>query len=258
MLQDQFYLAFSPERIDPGNSKWNIKTTPKLLAGLSVKASQLAFEYYSQFINTVINFESVEVVETAKLLENSFRLVNISLINEISIFCNKLGIDVNSVIDAASTKPHGFMKFYPGIGAGGHCIPVDPLYLLQKSEEVGSPISLIGLSDKINEKMPHYFVEIADRKLGGLNGKKIIVVGVSYKPNVSDCRETPVKVLIQELKSRGSMVSWHDDLVNEWNDQKSTKLSSDFDLAILATVHDYVDLEDLGEVPVLDTRNSIL
>ena len=254
LSSNDFLIAFSPERIDPRNKIWNIKNTPKLVAGLTDDACNKAIDFYSKFIDKVTKCESIEIAETAKLLENSFRLVNISFINELAIFCQKLGIDV---IDAASTKPYGFMPFYPSIGVGGHCIPVDPIYLANKAREIGAPTRFIDLADQINREMPEYFVGRAEEKLGGLKGKKILVVGVSYKPNVSDVRETPAEALIVGLKKEGAQVYWHDDLVKEWNGEKTVALSNQYDLAIMATPHDYIDLTKLGNIPVLNTRASI-
>jgi UDP-N-acetyl-D-glucosamine dehydrogenase len=250
-------IVFSPERIDPLNQKWNLKNTPKIIAGLSPKSRKRAVDFYSKFVDIVIECEEVEVAETAKLLENSFRLINISFINELSIFCQKIGINVNDVISAASTKPYGFMPFYPSIGIGGHCIPVDPLYLANKAKEVGAQTKMIDLADRINQEMPGYFVGRAEEKIGGLKNKKVLVIGVSYKPNVADIRETPVEALIVGLMQKGAQVSWHDDLVKEWHDEKSVALSSDFDLAVIATPHDYLDLRKLGNIPILNTRGSI-
>lgn len=207
LTSDQFFVAFSPERIDPSNHLWNIKNTPKLVAGLTDKACVLAMQFYGSFIDKLVQCQTLEIAETAKLLENSFRLVNISFINELSIFCQKLGIDVNEVIKAAATKPYGFMPFYPSIGVGGHCIPVDPLYLSNKAREIGAPTRFIDLADQINKEMPGYFVGRAEEKLAGLNNKKILVVGVAYKPNVADIRETPVMALISGLKDKGAQVS---------------------------------------------------
>ena len=252
----QFLLAFSPERIDPMNKKFNIKNTPKLVAGLTPEAATKAKEFYSKFIDQVDICDSLEVAETAKLLENSFRLVNISFINELAIFCQKIGIDVNDVIKAASTKPYGFMPFYPSVGVGGHCIPVDPLYLAEAARNVGAPVRFIELADEINLGMPTYFVGRASEMLGGLKDKKVLVIGVSYKPNVADIRETPVEALISGLKKSGAVVSWHDDLVKSWNGESSVALGSGFDLAILATPHDYLDLSLLGNTPLLNTRGS--
>ena len=254
---DQFNLAFSPERIDPKSIKWTVKNTPKLVSGLTEIAKQKAIEFYEKFIDSLTECDSLEIAETAKLLENTFRLVNISFINEIAIICQKLKIDVNKVIDAASTKPYGFMPFYPSIGVGGHCIPVDPLYLANKAREVGAPTRFIDLADQINQEMPEYFVGRALEMLGDLKGKKVLVGGVSYKPNVADVRETPVAALIAGLDKIGAQVSWHDSLVKVWNGNKSVALSDNYDLAILATPHDYLDLTKLGNVPILNTRSSI-
>ena len=255
--KEDFHVAFSPERIDPLNKNWNVKNTPKIVAGLTEIAKVMAINFYSKFIDTVIPVESLEVAETAKLLENSFRLINISFINEVSIFCQKLNIDVNQVIKAASSKPYGFMPFYPSVGVGGHCIPVDPVYLANKANEIGVETRFIDLAVKINQEMPGYFVDRAEEKLGSLQGKKVLIIGVSYKPNIADVRETPVEELIKGLVRRGAEISWHDDLVKEWNGKKSVALSNNFDLAILATPHAYLDLKKLGSVPILNTGSSI-
>jgi len=250
-------VAFSPERIDPSNQNWHINNTPKIVAGLTIKSRKRAVDFYSKFIDKVVECESLEVAETAKLLENSFRLINISFMNEMSIFCQEFGVDVNQVIKAAATKPYGFMPFYPSIGIGGHCIPVDPLYLSNKASEIGVPTKLIDLAAQINQEMPQYYVEKAEEKIGGLKGKRILVVGVSYKPNVSDVRETPVEALITGLNQKGAQVFWHDELVKEWNGENSVPLSIDYDLAILATPHDYLEMNKLGKVPILNTRGVI-
>jgi UDP-N-acetyl-D-glucosamine dehydrogenase len=254
---NEFDFAYSPERIDPANQSWNIKNTSKLLAGISVNGSKRAYEFYEKFVDSIIICSSVEIAETAKLLENSFRFINISFINEISILCQRLEIDVNEVIKAAATKPYGFMPFYPSIGVGGHCIPVDPLYLSHKAHEMGAQAHFIDLADQINQEMPKYFVGRAEEKLGGLKDKKILVLGVAYKPNVADVRETPVASLISGLIEKGAHVSWHDDLVKKWNDEKSVDLTEGFDLGIIATPHSYMDLTKLGDTPILDTRGSI-
>ena len=254
---ENFTVAFSPERVDPLNDTWGIKNTPKLLSALTEEGYRLAFNFYSKFVNTIIKCDSTEVAETAKLLENSFRLINISFINEISIFCQKLGIEVNQVIKAASTKPFGFMPFYPSIGIGGHCIPVDPIYLATAAKSIGVPTRLIELAHQINQEMPGYFVGRAEERIGGLKDKKVLVIGVSYKPNMVDVRETPVEALILGLRNKGAEVFWHDDLVKEWNDENSVALSNVYDLAIIATPHAYLDLTKLGDVPILNTRGSI-
>ena len=257
MSIEEFDVAFSPERIDPNNKKWTIKNTPKLVAGLNSQSRFKASSFYSNFIDQVIECESLEVAETAKLLENAFRLVNISFINELSIFCDLINIDVLKVIHAASTKPYGFMPFYPSIGVGGHCIPIDPIYLANKARDVGAPTKMIDVAAEINKDMPSYVVSRAKKALGSLKNKRILVVGVSYKPNIADTRETPAENLISHLQDSGAEVYWHDELVNKWKGVDSTPLSDQFDLAILATPHDYIDLNKLGEVKILDTRNSI-
>lgn len=254
---NNLFFAFSPERIDPSNKKWTIKNTPKLIAGESPESLELAVNVYSKFIDKIERCVSLEVAETAKLLENSFRLINISFINEVSVFCQKIGIDVMDVVNAAGTKPYGFMPFYPSIGVGGHCIPVDPLYMSSKAAEVGIKTKMIDLAIEINQEIPDYFVGRAEETVGSLASKRILVVGVAYKPNIADVRQTPVEALITGLKQKGAQVSWHDDLVKEWNGEKSVALSSDFDLAIIATPHDYLDLSKLGNVPILNTRGSI-
>jgi UDP-N-acetyl-D-glucosamine dehydrogenase len=250
-------VAFSPERIDPLNKKWDVKNTPKLVAGLTEKARDRAVEFYSKFIDIVIPCSSLEIAETAKLLENSFRLINISFINELAIFCNKIGIDVQEVIKAASTKPYGFMPFYPSVGIGGHCIPVDPVYLSHKAKEVGAPTSFIDLATKVNHEMPKYFAKRASQMLGKVKNKKVLVLGVSYKPNISDVRETPVEALIDGLRKKGAKVKWHDDIVKKWRGEKSTEITDKYDLAIIATPHDYFDLKKLGKTKILNTRSSI-
>ena len=256
LSRDHFLVAYSPERIDPANKKWKISNTPKLVAGLTDEAAQKAKSFYSKFIEQVEICDSLEVAETAKLLENSFRLINISFINELAIFCQKIGIDINDVVKAAATKPYGFMPFYPSVGVGGHCIPVDPLYLASAAKAAGAPTKFIELADQINLEMPTYFAGRADEILGGLKGKKVLVIGVAYKPNVADVRETPVAALIAGLEKSGASVSWHDDLVKTWNNQSSVPISDQYDLAIIATPHDYIQLNKLGNTPVLNTRGS--
>lgn len=252
-----FNVAYSPERIDPSNKRWNLKNTPKIVAGLNPVATKQARDFYSKFIDNIVECESPEVAELAKLLENTFRYVNISFINELSIFCRSFGVDINQVIAAAATKPYGFMPFYPSIGVGGHCIPVDPLYLSDKAHAMGVQTKFIDLADEINNQMPQFFVKIAEERIGGLRGKKVLVIGVSYKPNVADVRETPVEALVLGLREEGAQVFWHDDLVMEWNGEKSTPLDQGYDLAILATPHDYLNLKQIGSTPLLNTRGSI-
>jgi UDP-N-acetyl-D-glucosamine dehydrogenase len=249
-------IAFSPERIDPYNMIWNVINTPKLLSAISPAALELAHKFYSTFINHLVVCDSVEVAETAKLLENSFRLINISFVNEMAIYCEKIGINIQKVIEAASSKPFGFMPFFPSLGVGGHCIPVDPIYLLEKAKLVDAPITMIKEAIKVNSELPLHFVRQAEVKIHGLEGKSILILGVSYKPNISDTRETPAEPLIKLLRNKGAKVAWHDELVNTWNGEKSVKISDTYDLAILASVHDMMDLSELGSVPILDTRGT--
>jgi UDP-N-acetyl-D-glucosamine dehydrogenase len=257
LSEEEFHLAYSPERIDPLNKEWNIKNTPKLVAGLTNQAAKMAKDFYSKFVDQVVICPTLEVAETAKLLENSYRLVNISFINEISMFCQKIGVDINEVVKAAATKPYGFMPFYPSVGVGGHCIPVDPIYLSEAAKSAGVGSRFIDLADEINQAMPSYFIERAKQIIGGVKGKKILIIGLSYKPNVADVRESPVISLIEQLQKTGAEVSWHDELVKSWNGQESTPISAGFDLAIIATPHDYLELSALKNVPILNTRSSI-
>ena len=254
----KYELAYSPERIDPANTKWNVTNTPKLLAGLTPHATKKALKFYQSFVKEVVAGESVEVIETAKLLENTFRLINISFINELAEFCWKMKIDVREVIKAASSKPYGFMPFYPGAGVGGHCIPVDPSYLSEKARELGASTSFIDLANKVNGNLPTHFANVVLEILGEITGKKILIVGVAYKPNVADTRETPALGLIQSFRTRGAEVSWHDHLVGEWMGEKSAPLSSDYDLAILVNVHTDMDLSHLQSTKILDVRGGYL
>jgi UDP-N-acetyl-D-glucosamine dehydrogenase len=251
-----FDLAYSPERIDPSNENWKISNTPKLVAGLTEPAMLRAVDFYSSFIDNVISCSNVEVVETAKLLENSFRLVNISFINEVAEYCDKIGIDVKEVVKAASTKPYGFMPFYPGAGIGGHCIPVDPIYLASAAKGVGVETKLIDLANEINKSRAKYFLHRANNIVGSLQDKRILVIGVAYKPNVSDTRETPAFNLIHLLREAGARVEWHDDLVKTWEGESSSSISDKFDLAILVNPHSNTDLSSLNQVKVLDTRGN--
>ena len=251
-----FELAYSPERIDPANKKWTVINTPKLVAGLTPVATERAAAFYKTFVGSVTIGSSLEVIETAKLLENSFRLVNISFVSEIAQFCAAIGIDVREVVDAASTKPYGFMPFYPGPGVGGHCIPVDPSYLVSKAQEIGAPTRFIDLANELNRSLPSYFTGVASGILGGLTGKKILIVGVAYKPEVADVRETPAEGLIHELRAKGARVSWHDELVQEWNGEKTVGLTPDFDLAILVNPHRNTNLSALGSTQILNTRGG--
>jgi len=253
LSEDQFDLAFSPERIDPSNKKWTITNTPKIVAGLTPRALKRTVEFYSAFVSEVTECSSLEIAETAKLLENSFRLINISFINEIAQMCDVMGLNVNEVIDAASTKPYGFMPFYPSAGIGGHCIPIDPIYLAHAAKEAGAPSSMIDLAQKINDDRPEYFVSKASALLVGLSGKKVLVVGIAYKPNVADMRESAALPLIAGLRKAGAEVSWHDHLVGSWNGEQSAALASGYDLVLVVNKHDGVDLAAVGSTPVIHT-----
>jgi UDP-N-acetyl-D-glucosamine dehydrogenase len=254
LTEADFDLAYSPERIDPTNKNWTIRNTPKLVAGSTENALNRAVNFYRDFIVEIISCDSIEVAEMAKLLENSFRFINISFINEISMLCNKIGVDIGKVITAAATKPYGFMPFYPSIGVGGHCIPVDPLYLANTFSDNGVTSRFITLADQINDEMPKHYAIRAKEMLGTLSKKKILVIGVAYKPNVSDVRETPALDLISELVKNGAFVFWHDDLVKTWNNEVSVSLHGDYDLAVIATLHSYINLDDLGDTPILNTK----
>ena len=251
LSESEFHLSFSPERIDPLNPLWNIKNTPKLVSGYTLEALQLSVDFYSNFIDHVVKVNSLEIAETSKLLENTYRLINISFINEMYMFCNQIGIDIHEVINAASTKPYGFTPFYPSIGIGGHCIPVDPVYLAEKFREVNITPKFIDLALQINTEMPVFIVNKAENLLGQLSGKRILVIGISYKPNVADARETPVKKLIDVLTAKGAHVWWHDDLVKVWNGEKSVPLSPNYDLLIVNSRHDYIDLDLLRNIPLI-------
>jgi UDP-N-acetyl-D-glucosamine dehydrogenase len=231
--------AASPERVDPGNAKWGQKNTPRLLAGLTPEATALAHKFYSAFCDEIIEVSTSEIAEAAKLFENTFRQVNIALVNEFAQISDALDIPTREVLDAAATKPFGFMSFQPGPGVGGHCIPVDPSYLAYVAENVGVPAEFIKRANQVNLGMPAYVVSRVAKDVGSLKGKKVVVVGISYKANVSDTREAPAALVIRELKKHGAEVSWHDSVVGTWSGQKSSELTG-FDVAIVVTKHDVI------------------
>lgn len=237
--------AASPERVDPGNELWNQSNTPRLVAGLTEDATKAAVEFYSKFSSTVVPVSSPEVAEAAKLFENTFRQVNIAMVNELAQISHGLEIDVREVLDAAATKPFGFMKFNPSLGVGGHCIPVDPSYLSFAAENVGIEASFIDLANEINLEMPSYVANRISNAVDGLKGKKVLVTGISYKANISDLRESPALLLIDALETLGAEVSWHDPLVSSFKNEKSVDITDGFDVAILATAHDVIDKEAL-------------
>jgi UDP-N-acetyl-D-glucosamine dehydrogenase len=237
--KSEFLYASAPERIDPANSKWNIKNTPRILAGVDTKSTTAALEFYKSICDEVSAVSSPEVAESAKLFENTFRQVNIALVNELAQISSKLGISANEVIAAAATKPFGFMKFNPGLGVGGHCIPIDPIYLAQKAEQLGAPAKFIRQANLVNQQMPLYVLQRLKELLGGnLKDKKICIVGISYKADVTDLRESPSLVLLKQLQNSGANVVFHDDVVKEYNGAKSTPLApNSFDLTVVAVHH---------------------
>jgi UDP-N-acetyl-D-glucosamine dehydrogenase len=233
--------AVSPERVDPGRTDWNQKNTPRLYAGLTKDASEGVRDFYSTFCDNLIEVSSPEVAESAKLFENTFRQVNIALVNEFAQIAHALGISVYETLDAAATKPYGFMKFMPSAGVGGHCIPVDPSYLADTAARVGVPATFIERANEVNLSMAKYVVDrVAVDNGGSLKGKSVQVVGVSYKPNVADVRETPAEIVIEELKKVGATVTWSDDLVSTWMGEKSSPLGGS-DIALVVTLHAVTD-----------------
>ncbi len=216
-----FNLAFSPERIDPANKQWTVKNTPKVVGGLTPACTQRAAALYSRIVDKVVPVSSPRVAEMTKLLENTFRAVNIALVNELAILCRRMGISVWEVIDAASTKPFGFMRFEPGPGIGGHCIPIDPLYLAWKAREFNHEARFIRIADAINRQMPEYVVSLIADALNNhskpLRGSKILLLGIAYKPEVNDYRESPGLALVELLRTKGSLVSYNDPYVPEVN-----------------------------------------
>jgi UDP-N-acetyl-D-glucosamine dehydrogenase len=251
--------AISPERVDPGRSDFNQKNTPRLYAGLTLEASEKTRAFYSKFCDNLVEVSSPEVAEAAKLFENTFRQVNIALVNEFAQIAHSLGISVYETLDAANTKPYGFMKFTPSAGVGGHCIPVDPTYLAAVAEEHGAPATFIRRANEVNLEMSEYIVRrVAADNGGNLQGKSVLVVGVAYKPNVADVRETAAELVIQHLRSQGAVVSWHDDVVGTWKCESSTPLQG-ADIAVVVTKHDSVDEKKiLASAPyVFDTTGKV-
>jgi UDP-N-acetyl-D-glucosamine dehydrogenase len=266
-----FFLAFSPERVDPGNATYTTINIPKVVGGVTPACTEVARNLYSQVMNTVVPVSSVRVAETVKLLENTFRSVNIAMVNELALMCSAMDIDVWEVIAGASTKPFGFMPFYPGPGLGGHCIPIDPFYLSWKAKQFGSEARFIELAGQINGSMPKHVVALTGNALNtrkkALNGSKVLVVGVAYKPAIDDIRESPALDIIELLTKAGSEVSWYDPHVPALPDgihgkhlETWTKASlAGFDAAVIVTPHPSVDHKVLlGAGPmVVDSRNAL-
>jgi UDP-N-acetyl-D-glucosamine dehydrogenase len=268
---EHFFLAFSPERVDPGNPRFNTKNIPKVVGGVTPRCTEVASALYAAALSTVVPVSSAKVAETVKLLENTFRSVNIGLVNEIALMCNKMDIDVWEVIRAAATKPFGFMPFYPGPGLGGHCIPIDPFYLSWKAKLAGFEARFIELAGQINGSMPEYVVSRVVEALNlhrkALNGSRVLVVGVSYKANVDDVRESPSLDVMRLLKKHGAEVAYHDRFADPRDPEVvhagvpavelTPKTMSSFDCAVVITGHEGVDYPALlAHVPVVvDTRN---
>jgi UDP-N-acetyl-D-glucosamine dehydrogenase len=251
--------AISPERVDPGRRDFDQKNTPRLYAGLTPEASKLTRDFYSKFCDRLVEVSSPEVAEAAKLFENTFRQVNIALVNEFAQIAHSLGISVYETLDAADTKPYGFMKFTPSAGVGGHCIPVDPTYLAAVAEEHGAPATFIRLANDVNLEMSKYVVErVQEDCEGSLQGKSVLVVGVAYKPNIADVRETPAGLVIEHLRAKGALVSWHDDVVGTWKGESSAPLFG-ADIAVVVTMHDSVKAADVvASAPyVFDTTGKL-
>ena len=229
--------ASSPERVDPGNTQWGTKNTPRLIGGMTPAAVAKAKEFYGSFCDSIIEVSSPEVAEAAKLFENTFRQVNIALVNEFAQITHALGISVYETLDAANTKPYGFMKFLPGAGVGGHCIPVDPSYLLATALDLGVPAKFINLANETNLDMANYVIKrVIEDNPPDLKGKKVQIIGVSYKSDVADTREAPAGRIIDTLRSFGANVDWHDPLVDKWRGETSSPLGAS-DISILVTRH---------------------
>lgn len=237
------HFAASPERVDPGRRDFTPLNTPRLIGGLTEIAYEKAEDFYGTFCSQLIRTNSPEIAEAAKIFENTFRQVNIGLVNEFSLICSGLNLDVHEILGAAGTKPFGFMKFTPGPGVGGHCIPVDPLYLKEVANNLGIQTRFIDLANEINQSMPLRIVEKIEA-LTEIKDKKILVIGVAYKRDISDTRETPAKELIRILREKSCHVDWHDDLVKQWENEESSQLG-DYDIYIVHTLHSYLDLSKL-------------
>ena len=266
-----FFVAFGPERVDPGNEEWGIGNTPKLVAGIDAESSARAVELYERFTTVVVEVSGTREAELAKLLENTYRHVNIALVNELAIYCREMGIDIWEVIRAAATKPYGFQAFLPGPGVGGHCIPVDPNYLSYGIRQLGYQFRLVELAQEINDRMPRYVVERASQVLNErsmpLRGSRVVLLGVTYKPDVSDTREAPAETVIRLLRAAGSNVAYVDPLVDGFVvddllvevEVDAVEAASKADLVIIITPHRVFDLDAIVEAApsVLDTRGVI-
>jgi UDP-N-acetyl-D-glucosamine dehydrogenase len=262
---EDFHLAFSPERVDPGREDWTTKNTPKIVGGLTPACTRLAVELYESALDTVVAVSSPEAAELTKLLENIFRSVNIALVNELAQLCDRMRIDVWEVVGAAATKPFGFMSFQPGPGLGGHCMPIDPFYLTWKAREYDFYTEFIELAGKVNENMPYWCLGKVTRALNAheraLKGSKVLILGVAYKADIDDTRESPALKLIELLQAEGAEVSYHDVHVPELPDHGLRSVPIDVDgtdCAVIVTAHSGIDYDDLVERAklVVDLRNA--
>jgi UDP-N-acetyl-D-glucosamine dehydrogenase len=268
---EDFFLAFSPERVDPGREDWTTINTPKVIGGITRTCSEVAAVWYQQALQTVVPVSSAESAEMTKLLENTFRMVNIGLVNEMAIMCDRLGIDVWEVIDAAATKPFGFMKFTPGPGLGGHCIPIDPLYLSWKLKSLNYTARFIELASEINTNMPRYVVSKVQDALNqhckSLNGSRILVLGAAYKPDIDDLRESPALDVIGLLREKGGQVTYHDPYVpriihESWEMDSAPDVMDAVraaDCVVIITNHsayDYPAILDAARL-IVDSRNAM-
>ena len=261
---DDFNVAFSPERVDPGNAKWHTRNVPKVVGGVTPACSQRAAALYETAIDTVHAVSSPEAAELTKLLENIFRSVNIALMNELAQLCERMGIDVWEVVDAASTKPFGFMRFEPGPGLGGHCIPIDPFYLTWKAREYDFTTEFIELAGRVNSSMPYYCRSLVSQALNhgrqlSVSGARILMLGVAYKADISDVRESPAEKIMHLLRNAGAELSYHDPHVSEFDGLRSVELvPEDYDCVVIVTAHSGIDYDDVVERShvVVDFRNA--
>jgi UDP-N-acetyl-D-glucosamine dehydrogenase len=270
---EDIFIAFSPERVDPGRTDWTTKNTPKVVGGITPACSEVAAAWYRQALDTIVPVSSAEVAEMTKLLENTFRMINIGLVNELAIICDRLGLDVWEVIDAAATKPFGFMKFTPGPGLGGHCIPIDPLYLSWKLKSLNYNARFIELASEINTNMPRFAVSKVQDALNehgkAIKGSRILILGVAYKPDIDDLRESPALDVIHLLQQKGALVSYHDPYIPHFQ-HDSWQMSSIPDSSLMGEVaaadavvivtnhkkYDYAAILRSANL-IVDTRNAL-
>jgi UDP-N-acetyl-D-glucosamine dehydrogenase len=266
---ESFHLAMSPERIDPGRTDFTIHTTPKIVGGLTPECCRLAVELYSECVDTCVPVSSCDAAEMTKLLENIFRSVNIALVNELAMLCDRMQLNVWEVVEAAATKPYGFMPFKPGPGLGGHCLPIDPFYLSWKAREYDFPTEFIELAGKVNQHMPYYCAERIARALNDaakpMSGSRVLILGVSYKGNVGDVRESPALKLIELLRAGGAELSYHDPHVPALLDlglesqELTDELLRESDIVCVVTAHAAVDHARVAELSqrVIDFRDAV-